>query len=822
MNFLRDVKFGLKLLRKDRSFTVTAILTLAICMGGNTAIFTIVNSVLLRPLPVPESERILLMSNQYPNAGVGRSNNSGVPDYYDRLAGMNVYQEQAMFSNTGQTIEIGGVQQRVRGMTATPSLFRLLRVPPLIGRSFTDEEGEAANAQKVILSYGLWQELYGGDANVIGRELRLSGRPFTIVGVMPRDFLFLQVQSRFWIPLTFTAEQKSDDNRHSNNWIHIGRLKPGATMQQAQAQVDAINAANLERFPKFREILLNAGFRTTVEPLQEMLVHDVRSTLYLLWGGAAFVLLIGAVNIANLVLARSSLRGREVATRLALGASRISVTRQLLTESIIVTLIGGVAGLVFALALLRGLAAVGLAEIPRATEIRMDSSVVGYVLVVSLGTGILIGLVPLARLVQVNLNNALRSEGRSGTGGRAVRAMRSALVIAQVGFAFVLLVGAGLLLSSFRHLLMVDPGFKAAGVVTASMNAPGAKYPDAAALRDLMARMLASIRAIPGVVAAGATTTIPFGGNYSDSVILAEGYEMQPGESLVSPRQVTVTPGYFEAMSIGLVRGRLFDDHDTESAPAAVVVDEKLARKFWPNQDPIGRRMYRPDGPDELLKPVESTRWLHVVGVVKEVHLENLENNVNQVGTYYFPSGQNPPRGAVLAIRTSADPAAVTRAVRAEVSKIDADLALFDVQTMEERTATALLPRRAAMLLARAFGVVALFLSAIGIYGVLAYLVSQRAREIGIRIALGSTSGGIFQLILREGVLLTTGGIAAGIAGTLALRGAIEGQVYGIQPMDPVVIGVVAVAMSAIALFACTVPAHRATRVDPVTILNET
>jgi putative ABC transport system permease protein len=491
------------------------------------------------------------------------------------------------------------------------------------------------------------------------------------------------------------------------------------------------------------------------------------------------------------------------------------------TESVIVTLIGGAAGLALAVMILRALAAIGLAEIPRAMEIRIDSSVIVYVLGVSLAAGILLGLVPLARLFRVNLNNVLRSEGRSGTGGRAVRAMRSTLVIAQVGFAFVLLVGAALLLSSFRQLLMVDPGFKAAGVVTASMNAPGTKYPNAAALHDLMSRMLGGIRSIPGVAAAGATTAIPFGGNYSDAVIIAEGYEMRPGESLISPRQITVTPGYFEAMRIALVRGRLFDDHDTQAAPAAVIVDEKLAKKFWRDQDPIGRRIYRPDGPDELLKPGQNTRWLHVVGVVKDVHLENLENNVNQVGTYYFPSGQNPPRGGVFAIRTAGEPAAVIRVLRSEVAKIDADLALFDVQSMEDRTATSLMPRRAAMLLALAFGLVALFLSAIGIYGVLAYLVTQRAREIGIRIALGSTSGGIFQLVLREGVLLVLAGVGMGTAGTWALRRAIEGQVYGIQPMDPVVIGAVALAMSGVALLACSVPAHRATRVDPLTILNQ-
>jgi predicted permease len=817
---LRDIRFGVKLLLKDRAFAATAILTLAVCIGANAAIFTIVNSVLLRPLPVPESERILLMSNQYPNAGVGHSNNSGVPDYYDRLRDVKVFEEQAMFGNLGQTIEINGTPQRIRGMSATPSLFRLLRVAPEVGRAFNEDEGAPGNAQKIILSHGLWQELFAGDPNVAGREVRLSGRPFVVVGVMRPDFLFVDPEVRFWIPLAFTAQQKSDDNRHSNNFFNIGRLKPGSTLAQAQMQVDALNNANLDRFPQYKELLINAGFHTTVEPLQEMLVRDVKGTLYLLWAGAVFVLLIGGVNIANLVLARSSLRAKELVTRLALGAGRMRVARQLVTESVLLTLVGGAAGLLMGSAILGALRTIGLSEIPRASEIHMDGAAVIFTLAVSVVVGILIGLFPLGQVLGSNLSQVMREEGRSGTSGRAARLVRRTLVVAQVAFAFVLLVGAGLLLASFRALLGVDPGFQTTGVITAATNLPAARYAGENEMRAFWTQTLDAIRAIPGVTAAGATSSIPFGGGYSDSVILAEGYQMQPGESLISPHQVNVTPGYFESMSIPLVRGRLFDNHDTASSQPVVIVDESLARKFWPNQDPIGRRMRQPGNPNNLMMVDEHTRWLYVVGVVRDIRLEDLAGGKNKAGTYYFVWDQSPFRGADLTIKTSSDTSAVLRLVRAEISKIDPELPLYDIHSMDDRMATSLMSRKASMLLATSFGFVALFLSSIGIYGVLAYLVAQRTREIGIRIALGSSGAEIFRLVLREGLLLVVSGFIIGLIGTAGLRHAIENQIYGITALDPVVIGIVVASLGVVGIVACTLPARRATRVDPVSILN--
>jgi predicted permease len=819
-NLAQDIKLGFKLLWKDRGFATTAILTLAVCIGANTAIFTIVNSVLLRPLPVPEASNIVIMSNQYPNAGSPDSNNSGVPDYFDRLQAVTAFEEQALYNvSGGGTIDINGAPERVHGMAATPSLFRLLRSAPEIGRAFADSEGEIGNDQKVILSYGLWQQLYGGDRSVLGRELRINGRPNTIIGVMPRNFQFADPDVRLWKPLTFTAEQKSDASRHDNSWTNVGRLKRGATIEQAQAQVNALNAANLDRFPKYKELLINAGFHTRVDRLQDMLVRHVKDTLYLLWGGAAFVLLIGGVNIANLVLARSALRRKELVTRLTLGATKLQVARHLMFESLLLALTGGAGGILVGALALRALTRIGLDRIPRAAEIHMDAAVVIFTFAVTVIVGLLIGLVPVADLSAVKLATVLREEGRTGTSGRKSRAIRRVLVAAQVAFAFMLLIGAGLLLASFRQLLTVDPGFRPDGVVTASFVLPGPRYAGASEMGRFADRALDGLRSIPGVTNAGLTTIIPLGHEHSDSVIVAEGYVMKPGESLVSPMRVRVTPGYFETIGATLIRGRYFNEHDNETAPGVVIVDERLARKFWPNSDPIGRRMYRPSNPDDLFKIDEHTRWLTVAGVVREIRMDDLTGNTT-MGAYYFPFAQDVSGYATFAVKSNGDATALITGMRTEIAKVDPELALFDIHTMTDLRDLSLMSRRAAMLLAIVFGGVALFLSVVGIYGVLAYLVTQRKREIGIRIALGSSAGGIFKLVLREGVSLVVVGILLGFAGAAALRTFLESQVYGVRPMDPWVISIVALGLAAIALAACALPARRATQIDPVRVLN--
>jgi predicted permease len=815
----RNLRHAVRSLMGDKGFTVTVVLTIAVCIAANTATFAVVNSVLLRPLPVQDARSILVMANRYPKAGADSGYNSAAGDYYDRLRDLHVFSEQALFRTNGQTLEIQGAPERVTGMLATPSLFRLLRVSPAYGRAFSDAEGEPGGDKKAILSDGLSRRLFGSPQAALGRDIHLSGQPFTVVGVMPAGFNFIDPDVRLWIPAAFTPKER--EVRHSNNWQNIGRLKPGANQQEAQSQVDALNRANLDRFPGFRELLINAGFHTMVVPLEDMLVKQVREALYLLWGGAAFVLLIGVVNVANLVLARTTQRRKEFATRLALGAGAGRLVRQLVTESVLVAIAGGAAGAALGAGLLSALAHSGIETLPRAGEVRVDGMVVLAMLTTAALVGIIIGLIPSVQVIGARVNEVLREESRSGTGGRRARRVRQILVVAQVGLAFVLMAGAGLVLASFRQLLHVDPGFDVKGVVTAATSVPQSLYPKDADASTLMDRTLAAIRTIPGVTAAGATTSIPWGGNHSDSVILAEGYQMKPGESLISPEQMTITPGYFEAMHIAMVAGRPFDARDIDSAPGAIIVDQRLARHFWPGVNPIGRRMYLPQDINNLLKTDEHTHWMTVVGVIRPVHTADVEGNGSPVGAYYQPYAQNMQRGYALAIKTSGDSGPIIRAVRARFAAIAPNLALFDIHTMEERGDLSLASRRASLTLAMFFGCLALFLSAIGIYGVLAYLVTQRQREIGIRTALGCTAGGVVKLVVREALWLMGAGLLLGAAGSVALQSVVAGQLYGVKPLDPMVMSAVILTLGVVGLAACVLPARRATRVDPVMVLRE-
>jgi predicted permease len=818
-SLINDLRIGLRLLSKDRAFTITAGLTLALCIGANTALFSVVHTVLLRPLPFAHAERIVLMGNRYPGAGVDAGDNSGAPDYYDRLRETTVYDEQAMYNSSDVSIDQNGTPTRVRIMNVTPSFFRLLQVAPRFGRTFTDAEGEIGAEKKAVLSYALWRSQFGGDPGAIGRDVRIDSQPYTIVGVMPQDFRFITTDVMLWRPLAFTPERKQQ--RHSNNWHNIARLKPGATVAQAQAQIDALNAANLDRFPQYKQLLINARFYTKVVPLQDDLVRDVRTTLYLMWGGALFVLLIGCVNVANLVLVRSRARLKELATRLALGAGRARLSRQLMTESVLLTLASSAAGLAVGDGALRLLGTLSIQDLPRGGEIAIDGVVIAFTLAVSAAIGLLLGLIPVASVLPANLTSVLREEGRTGTSGRGARSLRRALVVAQVAIAFVLLVGAGLMFASFRRLLTVDPGFESRNVLTASVSLPQARYKDTTALTAFAGEALRRLRALPGVTAAGATDTIPFGSNHSDSVILAEGYQMKPGESVISPNQVSVSPGYFESIGARLARGRFFDERDGPKAPRTVIVDEKLAHRFWPNLDPIGRRLYLPEDINDLIAITSRTVFLTVVGVVHDIKLANLVEGNGAVGAYYFPLQQDASRLLTFTLRTATDPAAQATALRDVVTSLDRELPVYDMQTMEERADKSLVTRRSPMVLSLAFGAVALFLSAIGIYGVLAYLVTQRTKEIGIRIALGSSARGVFELVLREGVLLIVTGFGLGAVGAFALRRSLASQLFGVGVGDPLVLAVVTALLAVVAMAACAVPARRATRIDPIVALAE-
>jgi len=817
---LQDLKFAARILWKDRGFAITALLTLGICIGANAAIFAIVNSVLLRPLPVPEPAQLVHMYNAYPGAGVV-AGSTGVTDYYDRLKETTVFQEQALYNTRGVTLGGQAEPQRVVAMVSTPSLLRLLQAHPVRGRVFSEEDGEIGKTNKAILTYASWQQWFVGQDNALGRDVRVNGEPFVIVGVLPQSFTFLDSEVKLWIPVAFSAQEKSDDNRHSNNWSYVARLKPGATVAQARQQIDALNARNLDRFPNLKQVLINAGFHTVVVPLQDYLVRDIRSTLFLLWGGVVFVLLVGGVNVTNLMLVRSSARMKELATRHALGAGLGRIAGQLLTETVLLALGGALLGLGLGYAGVRWLARLSLGATPQGTAVAMDAMVVLFIFGLALALAILIGLLPILSLRHMNLSQIFREEGRSGTASRGARVVRRTLVTAQVAFAFMLLIGAGLLLASFQRVLAVRPGFDPTHVLTGRVSPPASRYKEDAQLVAFWNQLLDRVRQLPGVQSAGTTTSIPLGGDFSDSVILAEGYAMLPGESLISPYNSSVSPGYFEAMTIPLKRGRLFTASDDERAPKVLIIDERLAQRFWKNGDPVGRRMWKPEDAGELTRgPGPKSHFYTVVGVVGNVRTTGLTEK-EPVGAYYYPFAQNAGRGMTLVTRTAGEPESLVSAIRQQVTALDPELPFFAVKPMQLRVEESLVSRKTPMMLATLFGAIALFLAAVGIYGVLAYQVAQRRKEIGIRMALGSDGRRIFGLIVSEGLWLLSLGIGVGLAGAFAIRRAMETQLFGVQPMDPVVLAVVTAVLGVVALLACAVPARRAARIDPLIALAD-
>jgi predicted permease len=819
-----DVRLGWRRLRKERGFAVTTLITLAVCLGANVAIFTLVYSVLLQPLPgIPDATRVVAFADQFPTADPSFSLLNNVRSYFDRPAAVPAVVDQAMLRKTRRAIDVDGLAEQAAGLEVTSSFFALVRTLPALGRPFNEADAEIGNEERIILSHGLWQRAYAADPAVVGKSIDLNGRPFTIVGVMPAGFSFFDSDVRFWLPLAFTPEQRVDNTttRLTYGLYHMGRLAPGATLEQAQSQVDALNAANMERLPDTAVIWKNTRFHTVVISLHDALVRDVSGTLYLLWAAAAFVLLIGAINIANLTLARANMRARELATRLAIGASRLRLARFLTLESLVLAVGGGLLGLAVGTGILHSIQA-QTDPMPGDAPVRIGWIVASFTVASAVLVGLLIGAGSSVGLRSLSLQRALGGDGRGGTGGRRAQALRRCLVVAQIALSVVLLVGAGLLLASFRNLLSVDPGFDGRGVITAALNVPATRYTDDAAVRELTQRLLASIRAIPGVDSAGLTNNVPLGTAGGWGPIIADDYDAKPGESVVSPWRIVISPGYLESIGTQLVRGRAFDERDGPDAERVMLIDESLARRFWGDADPVGTRMYRPTYPEDLNRTDENTQFFTVVGVLRDVQLRDLSGLGGRAfGSYYFPHTQSSERNYFVVIKTQGAADVVMGAVRRELARLDPQLPLFDVRTMSERTDISLASRKIALGLAASFGVVALLLAALGIYGVLAYLVAQRNREIGIRIALGSSPRAVFRLVLGEGVWLTVAGLLLGIAGALAVARSLGDQVFGVAPTDPVVLGGVVLVTGAIALLACVSPARRATRVDPIVALSD-
>jgi predicted permease len=819
--FRQDLVYALRVLAKDRAYSVAVILTLAVCLGANTAIFTVVRSVLLRPLPYPDSQRIVSLYDGFPGAGVERAGTS-IPNYGDRRAMTDVFSSAALFQQRRYKVGQGVRAEGVAGMNVTPSFFEVLGTAAARGRLFTEAEGTPGTNKVVLLSHTFAAQQPGGVDAVVGRQLRINDEVHDVVGVLPETFFFVNPQTRLFVPLGFEPVDFTEDRRWSQNHELLARLAPGVTIERAQARMDAHNATVAENSGPLKDTILRAGYMTRVQPLADDMVRNVRAALRMLWGGVLFVVLIAAVNIANLALVRTNGRIKELATRTAVGAGHSRIARQLITEATVLTVAGAALGLLLGYASLGAMEWIGFTDLPRAHEVRLDAMVLGMTLAPAILLGIVVGAGPALQLTRIDLSGVLREEGRSGTAGRTSGYVRRSLVVAQVALAFVLVVGSGLLLASFQRLLAVSPGFEPLHVLTGRVALAGSRYPRPEARRAYVERALARVRALPGIESAGVTSYLPFSRDSSSSVIIPEGYSPKPGESVVSPNQLYVSPGYLETLKVPLEKGRFFTDSDTADAPRVVLIDAKLAARFWPNQDPVGRRMYLPDRPEDIQSPGATVTWLQVVGVVGSVKLHGLEEGEHtRAGAYYQVYAQDPSRSNVAwAIRTGAGIASTQAAVQRVLAEIDPETPLTDVFAMSNRIERSLNPRRAPMLLSLGFGIVALMLAAIGMYGVLAYHVGQRTREIGIRMALGSDAPAILRLILSEAAVLVMVGLAAGFAGAIALRGAISAQLYGVGALDPVVMLAAVAILAVTSLVACLGPARRAVHVSPLVALS--
>jgi predicted permease len=806
---LQDLRFALKLLRKEKAFTLAALATLALCIGANTAIFSVLRAVALEPLHYPEAERLVTIGNAYPGVGLTEGSSNSAPDYFDRRQLTEVFDSVAEGRSPGFDLGAQGAPLRVEGQAVTPSFFRVLRTAPLFGRTFTEQDATVNQDHFAILSYGLWSDVFGKDAGILGKDVRLNGAPYPVVGVMPAGFQAPFSEARIWVPLSFAPAQLTDDNRHSNGFGMIARLQPGVTLEQAQRRLAALDRANLDRVPRLKQVLIDSRYHADIRNAKEVMVKDVRPILYLLEGAVVFVLLIGCVNVANLLLVRSNVRMREWAIRFSLGAPRLRLARQLLTESLVLAAAGGVLGALAGIGGVRLLAALGTDKLPRGADIAVNGGVLAFTAGVAIVTGLVFGSLPVYHLLRRDLDAVFRAGERGGTADRRAVWTRSAMVVAQVSLAVVLLTGSGLLTLSFSRLLAVDPGFRSENVTTGALSFR--RYSDQQA-RSRIDGLLTALRTVPGVREVGISTQLPFGGNHSDGGLQIEGHHAGPGELPPDPDWNVIDPGYFTAMGIPLREGRGFRASDSSDAPKVAVIDEQFARRYWPKGGAVG------GGIRQGLDP--SAPVIRIVGVVASVKSTDLAET-NRQGAVYFPYTQSDAgRAYHVVVKTAADDPAIANAIRAELRRVDPEVALFDVKSMGERLSASMGNRRAAMAICLVFAGLALVLSALGIYGVLAYTVTQRTREFGIRMALGAARADVVGLVVGQGLKLAGIGLAIGVTGALALTRLMTTMLFHVRPDDPAVYGAALAVLMAVAGLASLVPALRAIRVQPATALH--
>lgn len=801
---MNDIRYAIRQLFKNPGFSIIAIVTLALGIGANTAIFSVVNAVLLRPLPYAHPEQLVQVfgtQSQLAEAPCSPANFLDWKERNEAFAGI------AAYTNEGYNLTGSNTPERLRGTRVSADFFSLLGVQPILGRAFTAEDDQEGRDEVVILSHQVWQRRFGSDPSIIGRSLLLNNKNRTVLGVMPARFSFGDSRIDLWTPIAFSAEEKT--TRDTNYIYVVARLKPGVTFDKAQAHMSMLARQQAEQHPK-----TNTSVGVGLKTLADQLVGDVRPMLWVLLGAVAFVLLISCGNVANLLLARATDRQKEIAIRSALGASRSRVIRLLLTESVLLALIGGSLGLLLAVWGIDLLVSLKPTNLPRLEEIGIDAPIFGFTLALSLLTGTAFGLVPALQISKTDLNETLKESSRSASGGRARHRVRSLLVISEVALSLVLLIGAGLMIRSFARLLAVDPGFKPDHVIIANIALPTSKYSKTEQQTDFFEQLMDRVRALPGVQYAAVVNDLPLYGSNSTGFDVEGRPPYLPGHRpLIDFR--SASPDYFRAMGIPLLKGRAFTPSDTAHSPPVVIVNETMVRKFFGNEDPLGKRI-------GLSAPKD---WREIVGVIGDIRTHGLDAEVRPES--FVPIFQNAPgylTGTIssmsLVARTASDPSALAATIRGQVQALDKDQPVTSVTTLEEYVAESVAQRRFNMLLLGVFAALALILATGGIYGVIAYSVSQRAHEMGIRIALGAHARDIFKLVISQAMLLTIIGIGIGLLGAFALTRLMTSLLYQVSPTDPFIFAALTLLLAFIGLAASYLPARRATKVNPIVALR--
>jgi putative ABC transport system permease protein len=808
-----DVRFAARILRKNPGFTAVAILTLALAIGANTAIFSVVNGVLLRPLPFPESERLV---NVVRRNAEGISPSLSAPQLMYLSAQAEPFSRLTAFPalNSGFNLSGDGLPERVLGARVTQPFFSVMGIPPALGRDFLPEEDVPSGPRVVVLGHGLWQRRFGGSPDVLGRSITLNGEPYTVIGIAPQSFQYPE-RAQLWTPMQLDPASTEDAHYLSV----VGRLNADVD----PAGVDAMMKVQGEQLRASRANAVRTDQWLGAEGLQALGARSVKQALLVLLGAVGLVLLIACVNLANLQLARAASRERELAVRTALGASPSRIMRQLLTESLLLSGVGGALGLLLATWALPALLLLAPEGLPLPEEIRIDGAVLGFTLGVSVLTGLLFGLLPAWQASRSELQGSLKVSASRATSGPGGNRTRRLLVVSEVALAVILLVGASLLVKSFATLSSVAPGIDPDNVLTMKLSLPEARYGSPEALESFGQRVLERVRALPGVEAASFAPTLPFGAG-ADMDFAIEGRSREPGSNGIGEAHYRpVMPGYFEALKIGLVRGRLLNDTDRHGSLPVVVINEATARRYWPGQDPIGQRISIGYSVPQLADPAAR----EIVGIVRDVHELGLQEEPPAI--LYLPVGQMPPAFATmmvrllpqgLLVRAPGDTAPLAAAVQREIWAVDSMQPVTDIVSMEEVVSRSLGAQRFNTLLLGLMAGLALVLSAVGIYGVLAYLVNQRTREIGVRLALGATRGEVIQLILRQGLSTVAVGVALGIAGAIALTRLLAHLLVYVSTLDPVAFAAAPVVLVVVALLATWLPALRASRVDPMEALR--